>query len=320
MKNEKGVVNSINGKNNSGNNKDIERIRNKLKRLVNKDELFFTKRCNSAINLTMEFSKAKDAQELYIQDQGGWIHYEKLGKKYSLNEYRLKTKNGSIVKEDLQNLKPANNVHKIGVLLINSLPGYSFEEDMREISKEIQRKSNNLLLINDCCGTIGTGQAKYGVFAVCSFGKAKPLSIGCGGFISYNSSILKTLNVLQRKKFEEDLAQEELAALKIIDFVKLDQEINNLEKKLEFWKTLSNNLKIDLTKKGLSILNEGEQGINVIVSFENLSDKEKSSQKEKLIKYLEERRLEYTMCPRYIRSNIEGISVEVKRVPFIEKV
>lgn len=312
-------VNKLNNKNKMNNVQVnltfVERVRTKLKLLVSKDELFFTKRCNSAIDLTMEFAKASEAQELYIQDQGGWIHYEKLGKKYSLNEHRLKTKNGIIVEEELQNLKAVNNVNKSRVVLINSLPGYSFEEGMKKISREI--KDKKLLLINDCCGTIGSDQAKYGDFAVCSFGKAKPLSIGCGGFISYDKEILKNLDPLQMENFEEELIQEEINALKIIDFVKLDQEVDKLEKKLEFWKTLSNNLKEELVNAGYVVLNKGGQGINVIVSFESLTDKEKSFQKEKLIKYLEERKLEYTLCPRYIRSNVEGISVEVKRVSFI---
>ena len=58
----------------------------------------------------------------------------------------------------------------------------------------------------------------------------------------------------------------------------------------------------------MDIINPGKHGINVVIKFK---DKE---QKEKLIKYCKENKLEYTECPRYIRVEEDAVSIEVKRI------
>lgn len=291
----------------------LDKVRVQLKKLVQKDSLYFTKRCNRSLDLATDYAKIVDVSELLIQDQGGWIHYERLAKKKHLSEVRLETKNG-LLSSDALNL--IENEKDKSLLILNSLPGYSFEEDVKYIQ---DNKSDKIIFVNDCCGTIGTEKATFGDIVVCSFGNYKPISVGVGGFIAFNESLLNKLNKDQKEFFLKELLEEEEDALKIIDFSSLAEQISLLDQKINFWRNKSDSIKLELEKRGFNVLNKRNKnrtGFNIIVSFEGLDKMKLELERERLIKYLDDEKLEHTSCPRYIRSNVVGVSVEIKKLEY----
>lgn len=270
-----------------------ENVVEKICSLTGKKNVYFTKRCNESLKIAVNILKQKfpDINKLLIQEEGGWIIYPSLAKKNDLKLEYLKMNSGKL---DLLELKKYFDA----IVLINTMPGYSYKEDVLEIEKIC--KKNNLLIINDCCGSIGSIDSTYGDIIVCSFGKAKPLSCGGGGFIATDFDIAKSLE-LNDEYFVS-------GAKEIIDMGKLDSAIDNLNKKLSFFKSKAKIIKKELKDLGFDILNKGEQGINVLVPFKNLEEKER------LIKYLDNIKLEFTLCPRYIRTNMQALSIEVKRI------
>jgi hypothetical protein len=301
---------------------EFEICKEKLKSLVNKKELYFTKRCNKSIELSVslairnirgvseEVSNVSNISKkevfLLIQEEGGWITYKNYAKKHKLNLVKLEMKNGKIMLEQL-----ANGNYGDAILLIHSLPGYSYVEDMDKLKDAIQKakqKGNNMILINDCCGSIGTTNATIGDIIVCSFGEAKPLSAGGGGFIATNNFL--NFNSKSNNSLNE-VSDAEKDAIEIIDFHRLNLSIDSLQEKLFRWRKMAKSVKKELIKKGLNILNSNdgeEEGINVLVGFND------DSEKERLINYCEENHIEYTECPRYIRTNKKAISIEIKRL------
>jgi len=59
--------------------------------------------------------------------------------------------------------------------------------------------------------------------------------------------------------------------------------------------------------KDFKIIHAEEEGFNVVVRFKN------DEEKEKILKYCEQKEYEYTICPRYIRVNENAVCIEVKR-------
>ena len=84
--------------------------------------------------------------------------------------------------------------------------------------------------------------------------------------------------------------------------------IDSLGERLLRWKTLTKKTKEELAKKGFNILNKEEEGINVLVRFSG------EEEKERLINYCKEKGIEYTECPRYIRTLEKALSLEIKRL------
>lgn len=256
----------------------------KLQKFVEKDICILTSRCNKSIRFALKtaknyFSKNGVVPKLLIQDQGGWMTYSQFAKKEKLELITLETKKGKLLLSELKK-------HHDSILLIHSMPGYCYKEDMKKIAKIC--KQNNIFLINDCCGSIGTEDAKYGDILVCSFGKYKPLSIGKGGFIAYNDEI-------------SEYAKPEPHS---IDEQKLAKELINLPKKLAALKKIKTDIEKEIKKNDLGEIMNKDQGINILI---------KPKTREKLIKYCDDKKLYFTECPRYIRSNIKGICIEIKR-------
>lgn len=267
---------------------DKEDVRALIQKLVNKENILFTKRCNESLRISLKyalskFNEKKITPKLLIQEEGGWMTYSQLAKKNKLELIRLKMNSGKL---DLEELKKYSDC----ILMMHSMPGYAYAENMQEIFNIC--KNGNSFLINDVCGSIGTQDAKFGDIIVCSFGENKPLSADGGGFIASNEVIL-----------EEDSENE-------THFGKLVYALENLQNKLDAWKIISSKYKDLLEKEGFVILNKGEQGINIFVE----SKKKDEAQRERLIKYLQNNKLEYTECPRYIRTNNEALSVEIKKM------
>jgi hypothetical protein len=212
-----------------------------------------------------------------LQDQGGWLTYRDYPKRCGLEIVFLKTVDGYLSAEELQ-----KHVQKDDVLLLNSMPGYvALQDNVDELFSVT--KNAGALLINDCSGSIGTGVAKVGDVLLCSFGKDKPVNVGYGGCITVDTK-------------------------ETFDFSKkgdLTKKLGQLSGRLEFLTKMNREIKKDL--ENFNIVHKDKTGINVIIK----------GNKEEVINYCKKNKYPFTLCPRYIRISVEGVSVEVKRLEFI---
>ncbi len=286
----------------------LEQCRAKLKKLIGKKKIYFTLRCNKSIDLAMSIvsnqgAKHSRCKTLLIQEEGGWMTYEAQAKKNKLELVRLPMHDGKIDQTSLLKYKSDDAKNKNAILLMHSMPGYSYSEDMASLYATC--KKNNIILINDCCGSIGTDSAAIGDIVVCSFGEAKPLSAGGGGFIAADD-----FAAFGDKSVDSDglLQGAENIAAEKINFDKLVLQIELLQERLARWHKQAKEVKLELLRLGVKILNPGSGGINVLAVFS--TDKEK----ERLINYCEEKGVEYTLCPRYIRTNKTALSIEIKKM------
>lgn len=231
-----------------------------LQNLTQKKYIYFTKKGRDAAKILIDILKPK---ELYLQDQGGWHTYQKLTK---ATKY-LKTRNGKI---------NPNHIKQKSTLIINSMPGYIYQENMNKIQRKAKQKKATL--INDVCGSIGTKNQTQGDYIIGSFGRWKPVTIGEGGFIATNKKIPIKNEQLNDKQLS--------TALK-----KLNQRIKYLQKKKQ------ETLKI-IPKNQIM----HSKQINILTKLT-----------ENLINTLQENNIPYEKCPLYIRSNKKAISIEIKR-------
>ena len=287
-------------------------IKKDIQDLTGKKHIFFTNRCNESLKIAVSLAKEvqkskyfgsdeKSSTKLLMQKEGGWLTYPQLALKNKMRPIYISMNDGKV------ELSEINSENKGDILIMNSMPAYSFHEEMAEVEKKCI--DNKVFLINDCSGSIGSDSARYGDVVVCSFGHAKPLDIGVGGFIAtdnYSKNILMSVENIERDElFFLNGAQEK------IDLQMLSYALIGLKEKLEYWKKITKKVKKELIKSGFNVLNSDfESGINVLAGFSN------EEEKENLIKYCSEHKLEYTLCPRYIRTNSNAISIEIKRIPF----
>lgn len=258
----------------------------KLLDLVGKKYLAFTPRGNAAIKLILEILKMqKKYDKVLLQDQGGWLTYPQFVEKLKFEKIELKTDYGLVYANDLKEYKDS-------ILLINSMPAYAFLVDMdavMEVSKE-----NNIFVINDVSGSIGTEEAKFGDVVFGSFGEDKPLELGEGGFIATdNEEFFKEIVLLNTHKPTDEFLD------------KLDEKIDLLEDRLSFFEIARYQVIDDLNL--YNIIHPEEKGINVIIKYSN------EMELNEILLYLKENNLEHTMCPRYIRVNDVAVSIEIKR-------
>ena len=99
----------------------MQSVKNLLKKLTNKKNIFLVDSGDTAIKFVLQILNKK----LLIQDQGGWLSYQKFP-----NIIYLKTNYGIL---DLDDLK--NKTNKNSILLINSLSGYFAQQPMEKISQ-----------------------------------------------------------------------------------------------------------------------------------------------------------------------------------------
>lgn len=255
----------------------------KLQGLTGKKNIKLVESGDHAILYVLKFAKSLGKEKVLIQDQGGWLTYRDYPKKAKLEIIELKTDYGILDLDDLR--KKANEK---SVLLVNSLTGYFAEQPMKEIETVCAEK--NCLLINDVSGTIGTETARIGDIILGSFGIDKPINLHYGGFIASDEDHL----------FEGNFDSSKIDVL--------NEELDNLFMRLMKWEEITMKIKHDL--KEFELIHEGKRGINVVVKFSN------DVEKEKIIKYCEENKLPYTVCPRYIRVNEAAVCIEVKKIVF----
>lgn len=243
-----------------------------IQKIVNKKYVYLLSRGNKAIKF---ISKQFKDKTFLIQDQGGWITYYQYPKKNK----KLKTDYGIV---DVNDLKKKANPNS--VLLINSLTGYFAEQPIKEIYSTCKKKK--CLVINDVSGSIGLEVSKVGDIVFGSFGKWKTIDVGKGGFIASDFPLA----------IEEDFKG---------SINRLKKQLTNIKQRWKKIDKLSRNVKNEL--KEFDILHKLKRGINVIIKFHTIKEKEW------IISYCEENNYEYTLCPRYIRVNCDAISIELKR-------
>jgi hypothetical protein len=265
-----------------------DECRAELEKLTGHKYIIFTRRGNASIRLALRLAKSLDYKKVLLQDQGGWITYKQFCEKEKLKTEYLKTEHGVIGEEQLRK-------HANCTLLINSMPAYSFLQDMNTIESVCKEK--NIFLINDVSGSIGTESAKHGDVCLGSFGLDKPINLGDGGFISTN------------KKFYAEFIEKNNAEPEI-DYKTLLERMQSLPKRLEHLKKIRNKLirALESNEFASNILNKEGQGINILVKYST------DSEKEKLINIGDEEKIEHTLCPRKIRVNEKAVCFEIKRL------
>lgn len=259
-----------------------------LSELTGKKQVLFVQRGNVAIRLALKLAKHLGYKIALLQDQGGWLTYTQFCKKEKLEYSEIKTEYGLV---DIKTLKHYSNC----ILLINSMPGYAALQKMREITRICMKQ--NIFLINDASGSIGTEEAKYGDIILGSFAIDKPVNIsGHGGFIATDNE--EYFNFLEKNNPEF-----------IIDFEGLLGKLNGLNKRLSDLNSIKNKLihQLEATEFADKIIHKDQNGINLVVKFDS------EMQKEKLIKLAGKENLEFTLCPRDIRVNVSAVSFEIKR-------
>jgi len=263
-----------------------------LKKITRHKAVKLTNSGNAAIFAALYLCKIINPRPVVaIPDQGGWISYKTYPDMLGFEIVEVKTDRGLIDLNDLE-IKTKN----ASCFIVTSFAGYFAEQDIKSI-KEVCRK-NKCLLIEDAAGGIGDKILCNGEISdiiVGSFGKAKPVNLGHGGFIS----------VSKKEWFENN--DEIFSMFKhSIDLAALKEKLLTLDKRHEFFKMHAQNIKRDLD--GFEIIHKDSRGINVCAAYK--SDLEK----QKIIDYCKSKDLEYTECPRYIRVNENAISIEIKRL------
>ncbi|MGE0793455.1 MAG: hypothetical protein AB7V77_04735 [Candidatus Woesearchaeota archaeon] len=258
-----------------------ENCRTILKILTGKENVKFTEKGDFSIKYALEIAKNLDKLNCLIQDEGNWYKYEKFINEKEMNCIRLITNYGLIFEKELKHYSHDS------VLLLNSLAGYIAMHDMAKVHSSCI--TNDIFLINDVSGSIGTNNSKFGEIIIGSFGKGKPVDLGHGGFIAVDDD-----------EWFKDLEDFE------IDFKSLEEKLRNVNKRREFLTSICKKVKDDL--KDFDIVHKDEEGINVVVKFSN------EEEKNKILNYCKEHNYEYTMCPREIRIMEDAVSIEIKRL------
>lgn len=262
----------------------MESVLNKLKSLTGKEFVMLTERGNKSIALTLKIAKSVGKKKILLQDQGGWITYKQFADKNKLQIIELKTDSGVLIENELLTKADSDSV-----LLFNSMPAYSFLEDMKTIYSIAEEKG--CLLINDASGSLGTKESKVGDIILGSFGEGKPVNLDYGGFIATGN---------------EDIYNEFKGSFDEKMLPKLEKALDELPERLKMFQKVRKTILTDL--EDYDIVHKEVPGINVIIRFSD----EKT--KKEITDYCDKNNLPYTECPRYIRIKENAISVEVKRL------
>jgi glycine/serine hydroxymethyltransferase len=263
----------------------MQKILAKLRDVTGKKHIQLTERGNKAIKIALDLASQLEKTTVLIPDQGGWMTYKKYPKKFDLEIKEVKTEHGIIDLEDLEKQADKNSI-----LLTCSMPGYFAIDNMDEIMKIASKKG--CLVMNDVSGSIGTDHAKIGHLLIGSFGKWKPINLEYGGFIATDDDEFY-------EKFDASYFDEH-------NYDDLLQKFEELPEKLKKFQETKKQILDDL--QSFDIIHKDKDGINVVIKFDD------DEVKQRIIDYCEENKLEYTLCPRYIRVNENAISIEVKRL------
>jgi len=269
-----------------------EKCNDMLTGLTGKKFVLLVKRGNVAIRLALKLVKKLGYKIVLLQDQGGWLTYNQFCKKEKLEAVVLKTDHGLLGANALKNYSGC-------ALLINSMPAYAALQKMRELARVGMKQ--NIFIINDASGSIGTEEAKFGDVILGSFAIDKPVNIsGRGGFMATDSK--ECFDFLEKNNLPLD-----------IDFIGLSEKLLCLNERLSELKSIRDKLIKELEESEFAnkIIHKDEKdygsGVNLIVKYDS------DSEKEKLIKLAKKEELGYTVCPRDIRVKDKAVSFEIKR-------
>lgn len=277
------------------NNSAHQNILDKLRNLTRHKSVKLTNCGNSAIFAALCIAKQLGKDTIIIPDQGGWISYKTYPKLLDLKIEEVKTDDGII---NLDSLKKLAN--KKSAIIVPSFAGYFAEQPMKKTAEVC--KKQNCLLIEDVSSAVGDKtlcDGRVSDIIIASFGKAKPVDLGYGGFISTNDreNLDKIKDVFSFIEFEESFQE------------KLLEKLSNVEARLKKLFAQHDKIVKELEKyKGFDVVHRQSRGINVVVRFKT------DEEKKKITDYCEKNKLEYTMCPRYIRLEDKAVSIEVKRL------
>jgi hypothetical protein len=265
-----------------------DKIIKKLSKLTKHKNIEIVERGNSAIDSALSILP----KSLLIPEEGGWIHYQKAPKHAGLKFEYVKCKDAKI---DLDDLKSKLSTGNYSALLYHQPGGYFAKQDMKKIYHLCQEY--DCLVIMDVSGSVGTKlcNGDYANIIIGSFGKWKLVPAEVGGFISTDNppiwhELTRNLKIL---KDEEKL---ELIYQKLLE---LPKRINFLEEKV-------NKVINDLSQ--YEILNDKSFASVVMVKYKN------DEEKKEVIDYCKENKLDYVLCPKYIRLQQKAISIEIKRL------
>jgi dTDP-4-amino-4,6-dideoxygalactose transaminase len=263
-----------------------DRVIETLKKYTRHSHIRLTDRGNSAIFIAMYIAKKMNPKKyLLIPDQGGWISYRTYPKLLNMAIKEVPTDRGVI------NLAKLRKIAKKGsALIVPSFAGYFAEQPIEEIAKICQEKK--CLLIEDACGSIGDNKlcnGKISDIIVGSFGRWKPINLGYGGFISTS----------KRGYFEN--AKEPFSLIKVHNSIYKELLPYMSTKRLYRIMRLAEKVKKDLAK--YEIFHKDKRGLNVVTEY-----------KDEIIRYCDQNKYPYVLCPTYIRVNEKAISIELKRL------
>ncbi|MBW3015508.1 hypothetical protein KY330_03740 [Candidatus Woesearchaeota archaeon] len=264
-----------------------------LKSILKQKHVHLVNRGNTAILLSFLIArKFNDKRYVLVQDQGGWLSYEKLAKKAGLEVKSIKTENGVINEITDEDLKD------VACLIYTQPAGYCLKQDSEIIFNRVKSLESDVIIITDCSGSIGSKicKSEHSDILVGSFSKWKPVNLGEGGFISFNDSRFEEVVNREIDENNDYLFKGSLHTL----IAKLDR----IDERYDLFHKHCEKIKSDL--KGYELL--WNSGIVVIAKFKN------KEEKEFLIDYCNKNGYEYTECPREIRVKEDAISIEVKRL------
>jgi len=268
----------------------MEKVVELLQKYTKHKLVELTARGNNSIYIAFSIVKRLNPEgNVLIPDQGGWLTYKNYPKKLGMKFVELKTDNGIINIDDLK-----NKLDNASCLIYTNPAGYFAEQDFKKIYQTCKGKC---LVIMDCSGSIATDMCdgNYADIIVGSFGKWKPVNLGYGGFITTNNQdFFKIKDQFSQFSFDKTKLDE------------LKQLLENVKPRQEYFRKVSEKVKSDL--KDFNIIHKDKNGINVIIKYKD------DQEKQKIIDYCEERELEFTFCPRYIRVLCDAVSIEVKRL------
>ncbi|MFC1801330.1 DegT/DnrJ/EryC1/StrS family aminotransferase [Nanoarchaeota archaeon] len=269
-----------------------QEIMGKIREFTGHDNIQILPSGNAAIFAAVYIAKQINKKAFFlIPDQAGWLTYKTHPKMFNIDVQQIKTNQGVIDLDDLKKHASA------GTAFIYQNPaGYFAEQPMKQIY-DICKKANCPVIL-DASGSIGTDlcNGDYADMIVSSFGRWKLINVQYGGFISAKN---KTF-------FDEGNALYKMMKVHPSAFDKIIQKIEGLKDRIGFLEEKRKKVLEDL--KEMDIIYPDKKGLNVVVRFKSMDEKEK------ILNYCKNNGLQYTECPRYIRVEEQAISIEIKRL------
>ncbi|MBN1385728.1 DegT/DnrJ/EryC1/StrS family aminotransferase [Candidatus Woesearchaeota archaeon] len=244
-----------------------------------------------AIFFSLYIAKQQGKTRVVVPDQGGWLTYRTYPKILDMDIVEVKTKDALLDLDDLR-----NKADGLSVLIMPSFGGYFVQQPMEGISG-ICREAG-CILIEDASGAIGDEFLCNGALSdvlIGSFGRWKVVDLGYGGFIS----------VKDKGLFE---GAKDIFSLSSFfpQYIELYQKLQRARERIEMLMERCGMVKDDL--QDFDIIHRDSRSLVVVVALHLEADREK------IISYCSEKKLEFTECPRYIRVGRPAISIEVKRL------